>query len=38
MMSKDDLEKAKERAKHKAKEIFGSAPADVEEELKREKY
>lgn len=37
MTSKDDLEKAKERAKKRAEEIFRPAPPEIEEELKKEK-
>ena len=37
MTSKDDLEKAKERAKKRAEEIFRPAPHEIEEELKKEK-
>lgn len=37
MIRKDDLAKAKERAKNKTKEIFRAAPPDIEEELKNEK-
>lgn len=37
MISKDDLEKAQERARKRAKEIFRPVPTDIEEELKKEK-
>lgn len=37
MTSKDDLEKAKERAKKRAEEIFRPAPPEIEEELRKEK-
>lgn len=37
MTDRNDLEKAKERAKKRAKEIFRPAPTEIEEELKQEK-
>lgn len=37
MIEKDDLEKAKERAKRRSKEIFRPAPPEIEDELKKEK-
>lgn len=37
MINENDIEKAKERAKNRAKEIFRPAPSDIEEELKKEK-
>lgn len=36
MTDRDDLEKAKEKAKQRAKEIFRQAPPDIEDELKKE--
>jgi hypothetical protein len=36
MTDHDRLEKAKERAKKRAKEIFRPAPPEIEEELKKE--
>jgi hypothetical protein len=37
MTDRDNLEKAKERAKKRAEEIFRPAPSGIEEELKKEK-
>lgn len=37
MTDKDHLEKAKERARKRAKEIFCPAPPEIEKELKKEK-
>lgn len=36
MTDKDHLEKIKEKAKQRAKEIFRPASPDIEEELKKE--
>ncbi|MES2824487.1 MAG: hypothetical protein V4732_12850 [Pseudomonadota bacterium] len=37
MIKKNDLEKANERAKKRAKDIFRPAPPEIEKELKKEK-
>ena len=36
MIDSENLKKAKERAKKRAEKIFAPAPADIEEELKKE--
>jgi hypothetical protein len=37
MIDKDDLEKVKERARKRSKEIFRPAPPEIEKELKNVK-